>query len=111
MDYLTLQDIIDHAMPTGDVEVPEWGGKVEVRAITNAELARCQKQSTNTRNGELDGIELNARIAEVGCMQPRFAPGQYKVLMEKEPGPVQRIVERILDLSGTGESEAEQGEA
>lgn len=102
MDYLTLNDIIEHALEntTADVEMPEWGGMVKVRALSSTEMSRCERQATNPRTEKTDGIELQARMVEVGCVEPKFAPGQYKVLMGKEPGSINRMATRIMELSG-----------
>ena len=37
MDYLVLSQIMEHALPEADVEIPAWGGRVRVRALSNHE--------------------------------------------------------------------------
>ena len=113
MDYLTLNEILEHALPQEDVEIPEWGGKVRVRAITSAEMTRCERFATNQRTDKIAGMELQARMAEAGCIEPKLAPGQYKALLTKEPGILYRIAQCIMDLSGMGDDEEDedQGEA
>jgi len=106
MDYLTLSNIIEAALPEDDVELPEWGGMVKVRAITSAELERAKRQAMNRKTGELREVQLTALIVEAGCVQPEFAPGQYKLLMAKPLGPLSKISDRILELSGIIEPEA-----
>ena len=56
-------------------------------------------------------MELQARMVAVGCVEPKFSPGQYKVLMEKAPGPITRIATRIMELSGMSDEEPDPGEA
>jgi hypothetical protein len=115
MDYLTLNEILECALPQDDVEIPEWGGKVRVRAITSAEMTRCERFATDQRTGKTDGMELQARMVEEGCVEPKLAPGQYKVLLTKEPGILNRIATHIMELSGMGDEDAkedgDQGEA
>lgn len=113
MDYLTLNEILEHALPQDDVEIPEWGGKVKVRALTSAEMTRCERFATNQRTDKTDGMEFQARMVEAGCVEPKLAPGQYKALMGKEPGLLSRIAARIAALSGIEDEEEDddQGEA
>ena len=99
MDYLTLTDIMERTLPTADVDIPEWGGAVQVRAITQAEITRAQRQATD-RNGELIALKLNVLIMEAACVQPKFAPGQYKQLLNKEPGPIARVAAKVNCSTG-----------
>ena len=102
MPYLSLSDIMESAMPEADVDVPGWSGTVRVRAISAAELARAKRTATNARTQEVDNIALTCLIVEAGCVEPSFAPGQYKALLNKPLGPINAVAERILDLSGIG---------
>ena len=112
MDYLSISDILEHTLPEDDVEVPEWGGTVRVRAVTNAEFARCQRRATG-RNDEINGFKLNVLIVIAGCVEPQLNPGHEIGLMKVEPGPTAHIAEAILDLSGMGDEDADDdlGEA
>lgn len=107
MDYLSITDILEHTLPEDDVEVPGWGGTVRVRALTNAEFARCQRHATG-RNDELNGFKLNVLIVIAGCIEPQLNPGHEAGLMKVEPGPTQDIAEAILALSGIGDDEDEE---
>jgi hypothetical protein len=112
--YLSLAEILERALAQDDIEIPEWGGTVRVSAITAAELGRAQRAATNPRNGETDNVKLQALVAERGLVEPKLAPGQYNALLNKEIGPLSKIAERILELSGLKEDEdldVDQGEA
>jgi hypothetical protein len=110
--YLSLEEILERALAQDDIEIPEWGGMVRVRAITSGELGRAQRAATNPRNGETDSVKLQALVAEAGLVEPKLTPGQYKALLTKEIGPLSRIGERILELSGLDNDEdVDQGEA
>jgi hypothetical protein len=112
MAYLSLAEIVERGLAEDDVEIPEWGGTVRVRAITAAELGRAQRAATNPRNGETNSVKLQACIAERGLVEPKLAPGQYNDLLNKEIGPLTKIAERILELSGLNDDEdVDQGEA
>lgn len=104
IDYLTKEAIMATSLPEDDVEVPGWGGKVRVRAITSAELARARRETMV--DGEMDAILTNAAIVVYGCVHPKFPPGYGKVLASrKTPGPIMAISNRILELSGAIEPE------
>jgi hypothetical protein len=99
-------------LPEEDVEVPEWGGTVKVRAITGAEMARAKRAATKKPANEIDEIQFNALLVVAGCVEPSFPPASEQRLMrEQAAGPVARIASRIMDLSGFGGEEAEPGEA
>ncbi len=111
MDFVTLEDVLDRALPGNEVEVPEWGGKVEVRAITSSELDRVQRLAT-ARSGELNGAKANVIMTILGCVEPRFALVHLDKLMRQPPGPFVRISSAIMELSGMeGEEEEDLGEA
>jgi len=93
-------------MPEDDVEVPEWGGVVHVRAISSAELARAQRQATNSRGVE-DGLKAMSLVVVAGCLDPKFVEGRARQLQNKEPGLIHRIGSRILELSGLGDEDEE----
>jgi hypothetical protein len=101
-EFLTLDEVIAASLPEKNIEIPEWGGWVKVRAITSAEMERARRQATNPRNDKINDIEMGARIVEIGCVEPKFAPGQYKVVMDKQAGVVTRLQDAIIDLSGLG---------
>jgi hypothetical protein len=104
MDYLTKEAIMETSLPEDDVEVPTWGGKVHVRALTSAELSRARRETLV--NGEMDAILANAAIVVAGCLTPKFPPGYGKILASrKTPGPISKISTRILELSGSIEPE------
>ena len=118
MDFLTIGNIMDAALPRDVVELPEWGGCVEVRAITMAEMARAKRQARDPHTKDIDEIKMMALIVEAGCVQPEIPPGGHKQFMNKEPGPLTRISDRILELSGLAEpdepepaEDSKQGEA
>jgi hypothetical protein len=103
-DYLTVADIVEVSLPEADMEIPEWGGSIKVRAITNGEFSRVQRQATS-KGGELDAIKANALIIEFACVNPKFPPGGYRKLLGREAGILARIAETILELSGISAEE------
>ena len=114
MDYLSCAEIMESTLPEADIEIPEWGGTVKVRAITGSECARAKSKATNQRTKDLDEIKFNALLMVAGCVEPEFPPASEEQLMRKiAAGPVARIAARIIELSGLGDQDEDddQGEA
>ena len=114
MDYLALDAIMSGTLPEQDVDVPDWGGTIKVRAITNSELARCKAHATNKRNGDLDEVKFNALVLVAGCVEPEFPPAsEMQIMRQLTPGPVARIANVIMDLSGFSDEDEDDdsGEA
>ena len=114
MGYLSYVQIIETTLPVADVDVPEWSGKVQVRAITTAEVAKARRTATNPRTKDLDELRFNAYIVVVGCVDPEFPPeGADQLIRKAAAGAVARIAAVIVELSGLGEDDEDddQGEA
>ena len=112
MGYLSFTEIMESTLPEADIEIPEWGGTVKVRAITGAEVARAKSKATNPRSQDLDEIKFNALLMVAGCVEPAFPPASEEQLMRQiAAGPVARIAARIIELSGLGDQDDDQGEA
>lgn len=105
MDYLTLAEITEHTLPEADVEIAAWGGTVRVRALTSHEFARCQRRAADTRTGDIDGFRLNVLVVVTGAVEPSMPITAEAQLMRMEPGPIAKMAETIMDLSGIGEEE------
>lgn len=105
LNFISLTDLSEVAMSQAEVEVPEWDGKVLVRGLTVRELERIIRQSTNQKTKRTNEIQLTCMIVATACVEPKFAPGQWKMLMGKTMGPINRIAEKINQLSGTMGSE------
>lgn len=113
MDYLTLEAILETTLPVDDVELPECGGNVHVRAVTGAEWAKAKRLSTNKRTDALNEIKFATLLVVAGCLEPEFPPASDQQLLRKLPaGVITRIAARIGELSGFDEDEDDdQGEA
>jgi hypothetical protein len=101
-----MEDILGRDLPWDEMEVPEWGGWIKVRAITSAELSRAKREATRT-GGVLDEIRLQAIIIEKACLEPKMEFGAHRKLVGREAGVIGRVSNRILDLSGIDMEEEE----
>lgn len=84
------------------VDVPEWGGKVKVRSLTKAEQIRVRKASVKS-NGDVDEAEMEMRLFLSGVVEPKFSEHHAADLFEKSAGPVDRVLNAILQISGMGD--------
>lgn len=110
MDRLSWKGILEAAMAQEEVDVEEWGGSVLVRAISTKEHEDAERMAT--RRGDVSRVKYLAFICASGMLDPKVPKGEEIKLMNKEPGILARISERILELSGIdmGEEEDDQGE-
>lgn len=106
MDYISLDAVLERAMPEYELTVPEWNGVLRFRTLTVQEFERCRKRAT--RVGKLNEGELNAMII---CMaSPDFEPARYMTMLQLEAGVVARISQYILYKSGYVELGTEPAE-
>ena len=89
---LQADDIVTEAVP-----VPEWGGEVQIKALTGSQLDRFEQEMTKSR--DKDGIidNLRARWA-AKCMVGEDGKTMFGieeiVLLGKKSG---RVLDRIFD--------------
>lgn len=106
--YLTAELILAALdLPTKDVEVPEWGGTVKVRALTGAERDRFEAsmitEKDETRGEKL--VNLRARMCAMTIVgedgrTPVFSDKQVEKLGEKNARALNRVFEVARELSG-----------
>lgn len=106
--YASLEEILaaDDLQPS-DLQVPEWNGMtVKVRGLRRRELTAVY-QGVKGENGQETVPEpdvVNARILSLGLVQPQVSEQQaMDMLNEKAVKPTQKILERIVELSGLGD--------
>lgn len=81
-----------------EVEVPEWGGAVRVRAFSKAQQQQMRKDSTVA--GEVDAYLLEMMMFIHGVVEPQFTPDQYGALAAHNAGVIDRILKILLEISG-----------
>jgi hypothetical protein len=75
----------------GVVDVPEWGGSVEVRGLTAGEWAKAQE--------ELEGEEADAFLVSCGVVDPPLSQEQAAKLREKSAPAIMAVHGAILRCS------------
>lgn len=107
--YLTLDDIRNAVdVKEEDVETPEWGGVVRVRGLTKkAEMSLRARAKSGPDPGDIDAELLEMLFLVEGMIEPRATDDDIAMLKEKNGAVVNRVLRRIMDLSGISETARE----
>lgn len=107
-DFLSRDEILSvEDYVTDVVDAHEWGGKVRVRSLEASHRARIES-TTYEVNRAGKGYEkitdMAVKVVIWGCINEKgdrlFSDADLKALMKKNPAPIERIENRILELSG-----------
>ena len=82
---------------TDTVEIPEWGGAVQVRGLTLAEVNSIV--SLSTKKGITNTLDSAIWTFIRGCVSPAFTDLDFDDLKKKNAALL-RAVKRINELSG-----------
>lgn len=103
---LTLEQIkaIDDR-PIVDVLVEDWGGSVQLRALTLQQINQCNERAADkSRGGEIHKEKRNAWYLVEGMITPTITIDVAEVwLTERAAGPVAQILNEIMTASGMTE--------
>lgn len=81
-----------------EIDIPEWGGTVEIKPLTKGEHQECRIKSM--KRGEIDPDLLELNLLCAGLVDPKLSPEDSGQLKRKNTGPIERLVKRILVISG-----------
>jgi hypothetical protein len=114
---LLTRDLILAAMdlPTKDVEVPEWGGTVRVRAMTGAErdLFETTLVADKGEDRKTKFINLRARFCSLVVVgedsrTPLFTEKDMEALGKKSARALNRVFEAGRELSGFSDKDVKE---
>jgi hypothetical protein len=100
---------------TEDVEVPEWGGTVRVRALSGRErdayeAGIVQVRGDGSRNVTLENIR--SRLVSLTAVDESgeriFSDGDVKALGDKSAAALERVFDVARKLSGLSEDDVEE---
>lgn len=83
------------------IEIPEWNGAVKIRSFTKKQQQSIREMSTI--NDEIDTDRLEMFMFLRGVIEPEFSDDQYELLRDKSAGVIDRILNRVMELSGMTE--------
>jgi hypothetical protein len=92
------------------VDVPEWGCRVKVRELSMGAYQQVQEKASNNR-GEIDQGRLSAYLVIAGIVEPDLGDDAYEWVRGQSMRAINRILDRILELSGLGAGALEDAEA
>lgn len=104
-DILAVKDIT-----TEDVYVHEWNGIVTIQAFTKARQQELRLMATNPKTGQIDSQKLELQLFIHGVIDPKFEPVQATELLQKNAGAIDRVLKRLLDISGMTEDSVREAE-
>lgn len=117
MPILSVDQILNAPdLKEQEIEVPEWGGAVKIRAFTKGDMQRIRQEATLKHNtptgkrGDIDQNHLEMLMFVRGVCEPQFEPSHILALKQKAAGPFQRVLKQILDISGLTEEAIEEAE-
>jgi hypothetical protein len=92
------------------VDVPEWGCRVKVRELSMGTYQQVQEKATDPR-GLMDEQKLQAYLVIAGIVEPDLGDDAYEWVRDQSMRAVNRVLEKVMALSGIGLSALEDAEA
>jgi hypothetical protein len=98
---------------TDEVEVPEWGGAVRIRAFSKSQYIAMQTASGFDSNGEGGDLEMfQKQMFLHGVEEPKFTQEQVDALFSGQSGGiVDRVLVAIAELNALGTEAAKRAKA
>ena len=96
------------------VEVPEWGGKVQVRGLTGAERDQFEASIMTGKgtNRDVNMKNVRSKLVVLGTINSAgerlFAPADVAWLSEKSASALERVFDAIRKLSGLTDGDVEE---
>ena len=101
--YLTRAELLaaikSPQLKTADVDVPEWGGVVQVTQMTAAQKHKVSAMMVG-RDGELDMSQADGMFVRVAAYGLGLGEKQLDVLGKNDPDVVERVANVVMGMSG-----------
>jgi len=101
--YLTREQLLARITdrPTRDVEVPEWGGMVKIRALGMDEYWAIRDQArTGPGPNDFDEKLLAELLVLYALEEPKLEPADLSALRQSSVSAFSRIAQAVVELSG-----------
>lgn len=97
--YLTAEDVLGASdITTVDVDVPEWGGTVRLRAMSGEEGVRFMDMMQKDRSNSALKVVLLTAVKEDGS--PLFTADQLDQLQKKSLKALMKLQSEAVKLNG-----------
>lgn len=98
-----IKDLIEETM-----EIPEWNGSIVVKSFSKKQQQEIREMSEV--DGEIDAERLEMFMFIRGVVDPQFTDDQYELLREKNAGVMDRILTRLMQMSGMAPEQQQAAE-
>ena len=103
--FLTAEQIFAaDDIETRTVHVPQWGGAVQIRTLTQKQSGNLRKKSMRrdpiTKQESLDNELLEAYLFIEGVVNPTFTMADYGKLQDKSMAAMSLVLKEIMNASG-----------
>lgn len=101
-------------LKTEDVDVPEWGGTVRVRALTGSERDKLESSMVEQRGRvqRVNAINFRAKLVAAAVIDEKghnvFEEADVKQLAYKSAGALDRVAAVASRLSGMSDEDVEE---
>ncbi len=89
-----------------EVDVPEWGGPITVREITAGERGQLEAYSAEAEEGDMEHLALlRPRLVVMATLNGEgmmFDGADVELVAGLSPGPVGKLSNAIMEMSGLG---------
>jgi hypothetical protein len=106
MARLTKEQLLSVKLPEKDVDMPELGGTVRIRALRASE----QSKLFDPKAGGLDleaSKNLAAKVLTLSLIDPALTEEELASVFDNMPiGSINRLVAEVMELSGLGLDES-----
>lgn len=87
---------------TEEVDVPEWDGSLLLRGMTVTERRNCRslaREANESGDVQVDDLKMSMLTICMCCVEPKLELEDVSYFEEKSSGVVQRLFNKILELS------------
>jgi hypothetical protein len=111
LPVLSVEDLLQKQTLREEwIDVPEWDSRVKVRELSMAAYQEVQQKATDAR-GNLDETKLQTYLVIAGIVEPELGDDGYEWVRCQSMRAINRVLDRVMALSGIGISALEDAEA
>lgn len=105
---LTREQILEaRDIEEREVPVPQWGGTVLIRTLSQKQSRELRAKATRTnpitRQTEIDNDLLESMLFIEGVVDPAFTMADYGRLQDKSMATMSAVLKAIMEASGLSE--------
>jgi hypothetical protein len=102
-DILAADDLEEKTL-----DLPAWGGSIRIRALARGDIKKAYRLGTDKKSGDIDVDAVERFLVCWASVEPKISPADFDKLAAKNAGPVARIIDAVLGLSGVDKAALER---